>query len=236
MLEIAKLLRNNNIEFFDNNLAWGAKLSDYQNQLKDINQSKYVVGIELWQDIDIPQQYRGIDHHNENSEKPSSLEQIADLLGIKLSRYQQLVAENDKGYIDAMLKFGATKNEIEEIRKADRKSQGVTDQDERLAEESIKNLHTEKGVAIIKSLTDKFSPICDRLYYLNKLIIYTEQELNYYGISAQRLGQKYQERYGDEWIYYGGGKDGYFGFSKGYLTPQEIQTVSEEVVKYVGEG
>lgn len=61
MLEIAKLLRNNNIEFFDNNLAWGAKLSDYQNQLKDINQSKYVVGIELWQDIDIPQQYRGID-------------------------------------------------------------------------------------------------------------------------------------------------------------------------------
>ncbi len=53
--------------------------------------------------------------------------QIPELLNIELSRWQQLIAANDCGYIPAMLKMDASNNEIEAIRKADRKAQGVTD-------------------------------------------------------------------------------------------------------------
>ena len=51
----------------------------------------------------------------------------------------QLVAANDSRYIPGMIKLGASREEIDDIRRADRAAQGVSEgDDERLAEESLK--------------------------------------------------------------------------------------------------
>ncbi|MCK4258647.1 MAG: hypothetical protein KAX49_06700 [Halanaerobiales bacterium] len=235
MIEISKILKAHNQKFLDNNLFWGAKLSDYEEQLKNLCEFQIVVGIELFKDISIQQKYIEIDHHNDNAYKPASIEQVAELLGLKLTRYQQLVAKNDTGYIRAMVEFGATQEEIEKIRRADRKCQGVTEKDEKLAEKSIQDhLYIENGVTIVKSLVDKFSSICDRLYPNEKLIVYTDDELNYYGKAAQKLGELYQRKHGEAKVYFGGGENGYFGFSQGSINLLEINTIIREVIEYVG--
>jgi hypothetical protein len=182
MLTIKKLLLDSgfsdvaNVE--DRNLQWGAKLSDYQNLFND---EHTFVGIELTQDIAPPPQYINIDHHNEHSHKSSSLEQVLELLkshlgiDVEFTRDLQLVAANDQGYIPAMIEMGATPEEIADIRRRDREAQGVTEEDERLAEQSIReNKTVENGITVVKSLTSKFSTITDRLYPCEQLLIYTD--------------------------------------------------------------
>ncbi len=132
MIEIRKILSSNNILCVDNNLQWdNVRISQYKNVLNDHD---YFVGIELQTDIEPPNQYLLIDHHNENAGKPSAIEQVAALLNIQLTRDQQLIAANDRGYIPAMLEMSATPDEIADIRRRDREAQGVTEEDERLAE------------------------------------------------------------------------------------------------------
>lgn len=128
MITIKRMLIDSGFEepesIADLNLQWGAKLSAYQNRFND---ELTFVGIELSQDIVPPPHYINIDHHNENANKPSSIEQIAKLLGIELTREQQLIAANDKGFIPAMEALGATREEIVDIRRRDREAQGVTE-------------------------------------------------------------------------------------------------------------
>jgi len=99
MIEIRKILDELNIRYFDNNLLWGAGLSSYKNVLDD---EHYFIGIELTKDIPLPKHYIDVDHHNENVHKPSCIEQIAELLDLKLNHWQQLIAANDRGYIPGM--------------------------------------------------------------------------------------------------------------------------------------
>jgi len=146
MVTIRQLLEEHNYIFHDNHLAWGACLSAYKDIL---NNEEHFVGIELIEDIELPANYTGIDHHNENNDRPSAIEQVAELLGIELSRYQQLVAANDRGYITAMKAAGASNQDIEEIRRKDRAAQGVTEMDELLAEYQIgKYFQFEKDIGI----------------------------------------------------------------------------------------
>src|SRR3989339_778061 len=113
MLEIKKLLERENIAYKDKNLKWGAKLSDYQNELSF---SGTIYGIELEADIELPKNciYIEIDHHGKNDHEKSSLEQVAKILGIELTREQKLIAANDSRYISGMKAFClcATKEEI----------------------------------------------------------------------------------------------------------------------------
>jgi hypothetical protein len=141
MAEIRRIVEARGIQFYDYNLEWNtAKLSAYGNVLNNRN---IFVGVELTLDITPPENYIIIDHHNENSHKSSSLEQVIEFLQsnfgleIEMTRDLQLVAANDKGYIPAMLKFGASPDETDNIRKRDRKAQGATENDELLAEQSI---------------------------------------------------------------------------------------------------
>lgn len=80
MLTIKRILTANGFAEGENmadlHLQWGAKLSDYKVFFDD---KQTFVGIELTQDIDPPLHYINIDHHNENSDKPSSLEQVIEL-------------------------------------------------------------------------------------------------------------------------------------------------------------
>jgi hypothetical protein len=213
MAEIRRIADAHGITFHDHNLGWdNAKLSAYSNVLNDEDR---FIGIELTTDIDPPKNYLLIDHHNENADKPSSLEQVAKLLDIELTREQQLIAANDKGFIPSMVAIGATPEEITKIRRLDREAQGVTEEDEHLGEKSIKKNRKEKGeITVVKSLTSKFSTITDRLYPCTRLLIYTEKELNYFGIGTNQLKVEFAKLIKEGKAYSGGTGEGFFGLTK----------------------
>lgn len=143
--------------------------------------------IELTIDIQLPKKAIIIDHHNERAgkEAKTSIEQVAELLGIRLNRHQELISANDKGHIKGMRDIGATDEEIRLIRMLDRQAQGVTEEDERLAEESI-NRHlqvVDEHTAVVHSLTKKTSAVFDRLYdnFQDLYVITPDGEINFSG-------------------------------------------------------
>lgn len=244
MLMIKQLLIENGFSegknLADSNLQWGAKLSDYQALF---NSSKTFVGIELTQDIDPPMHYINIDHHNEYSHKSSSLEQVMELLKstlniqIELTRELQLIAANDKGYIPAMLQMGATPEEIADIRRRDREAQGVTEEDESLAEQSIRENQTVfNGITVVKSLTSKFSTITDRLYPCEQLLIYTDDELSYFGVGTNQLIQAFDELIKERKAYSGGTSEGFFGLTNdGIASLGGVKTARNKVLEVLTE-
>jgi hypothetical protein len=225
MVEIKQLLINLGIRFHDKRLHWNnAKLSAYK---RNLNNEEHFVGIELQSDIELPANYTLIDHHNERSDSPSSIEQVATMLNLQLIRDQQLVAANDKGYIPAMEQMHATKEEIADIRKRDREAQGITEQDEKLAIKSI-NHHKQQegGTIIIKSLTSKFAAITDFLYPNYKsLLIHTDTELTYYGLNALNLERLIDKTKFTGSVYSGGGENGYWGISKSKITKKIVNQI-----------
>ena len=149
MVEIRNILKSGNQEVFDKELSWGACLSSYREEIGSLSEKKIPVFIELKPDCPYPEHAIIIDHHDERAgkDKKTSIEQVADLLCIKLDRRQQLISANDKGHIPGMRKLCATKKEIDEIRALDRKTQGVLPDDEDKARQSVEN-HLEKIRAV----------------------------------------------------------------------------------------
>jgi len=230
MLEIKKILDSKGELYLDKNLQWGAKLSHYQDDL-DRTDIQYV-GIELIEDIVPPKNYLAIDHHNERSHEPASIEQLAKLLNIQLNRYQQLVAANDKGYIPAMQEMGATDIEIQQVRRADRHAQGVTPEMEIQAKKDLGNRKAKKGVILIKTQLTKFSPIVDRIN-AKRLLVYNEETLCYYGQHAQDLSKLYPDLIKEQKAYSGGGKDGFWGIASGFFNSIEIEGFVKKIVQFV---
>ena len=230
MLEIKRLLLahgyTEGIDVFDKKLGWGAQLSDYA----DVFQTdKINVCIELTEDIKPPIHYRRIDHHNELSDLSSSLEQVAQLLGISLSREQLLIAENDRHYIPGMKAIGATDAEIADVRKRDRAAQGVTNEDEKLAEKSIaENMSTlALRKLVVHSLTDRFSTITDRLFgQYDSLLIYKDMELTYYGEGKEALEVTFADLLRGDKMYAGGG---FIGVGKGKLKKEAFENVLKTI-------
>ncbi len=223
--DITKLTESDHDKCFaDKSLRWGAKITDYADFLEFPGK---IYGVELSEPPGFaqPSNFQRIDHHNQYSHLDSSLEQVAAILGIKLNGHQKLVAANDKGYIPAMKAMGASDEEISNIRKLDRKAQGVSDQDEKLAEESIaRNLTRSKGVVIVKSLTSRFSPITDRLYPCNNQLIYTDNELTFYGQNALRLRDRLPDL--KKHNYFGGSpENGFWGLSGLEITQKLINEI-----------
>jgi hypothetical protein len=229
MVAIKEILIIHNIQFYDNFLTWGAKLSAYKKELKFIQTGQVPVFVELTLDIKPPDGSIIIDHHNENSGKntKTSLEQTAELLKIQLTRRQFLISANDRGYIEEMKQSGAANEEIEEIRKFDRVCQGVTEDDELNAEISIKNnmIFLNRDTVFIESLTNKTSPIVDRIHnqYKNIFIKTPNNQISYYGKGA--VIDKLKMIYGDIQskipsvkFWYGGSlpESGYFGANHFY--------------------
>lgn len=185
MNAIIQLLEEHHLIYKDRSLQWNnAYLSQYEQDLslfKD-NSSYKIYGIELQEDIVPPSNYVRIDHHNQYTKLPSALEQIAELLHHPLNRWQQLIAINDKAYIPGLQQAGASQEEILRIRFEDRKAQGVSINDELLAEKAIReNKEETENLIVVRAYSDRFSPICDRLYPFKQLLIYTDKELVYYG-------------------------------------------------------
>jgi len=227
MQTITEILIENNQNFVDRNLRWdNARLSAYEDLLTFDGQ---IFGIELYEDIPPGGNYTRIDHHNDFIGKKSSLEQVADILGVCLDRYQQLVAANDSRYIPGMMALNATETEVHEIRKADRKAQGVTDDDERLADDAIKNLLKINDITIVKTKTHRFSTICDKLYPYGKLLVYSDSELAYYGKNAQEIAVFFNEEIKCGKAFKGGSEDGFFGLANGFFSKEEIESNVEKI-------
>lgn len=236
MQEISHLLAQQNITSFDRSLGWNnALLSAYSDILKDYSSpSFHIYGIELRTDITPPSNYTLIDHHNDLNSNPSSIEQVAKLLNINLTFCQQLIAANDKSYIEGMKALGATDAQIAEIRRADRKAQGVTELEEQQAKYALENsMRKEGNLIIVKSLTSSFSPICDNLYPCEHLLIYTEKEWVYYGKARNDLIAYFKDEITNKHIYYGGSTTGYIGLAKGVYSFDEIKTMINHIKNIV---
>lgn len=240
MHTIRRLLDKNGYRYYDRHLRWdNACLSAYRKEIAEYTEddTPLWIGIELQEDMIPPTRYVSIDHHNCNAHKPSSLEQLAEWLEIPLSRQEQLVAANDRAYIPGMKALQASDEEIAGIRQADRACQGVTEEEEKLAEQAIRE-HTQvyKNLIVVRALCHRFSPICDRLFPYDRLLIYTDEEWMYYGKQADRLVEIFQSDIQNGKIFYGGGPDGYIGCKRKAYTSSEIQQHVELIKNLMNHG
>ncbi len=226
MLEIKKIISSYGFEFKDKNLSWEAKLSDYQN---DFSETKINICIELKEDISPPANYHRIDHHNELSNLPASIEQVAELLGVELNWNQNLIAANDKGHKQAMRAIGASEGEIEQIRLLDRQAQGVTQEMENSAELAIKQAKIIGNLTVIKSDYDKFSPIVDRVDF-EHLLVYHNDEATYYGNQVENLKITFGDEIKQDKVYFGGSPNGYLGFIKGTFNDKILKNIMDALV------
>lgn len=234
MTTIKNLLVNAGEQFETHDLRWdNAKLSSYEKTLEEYGNSPdyQIYGIELNEDIPHPDNYVRIDHHNDFANKPSSLEQVATLLGLAMDRHMQLVAANDSRYIPGMIKLGASREEIDDIRRADRAAQGVSEgDDERLAEESLKSCKGDaSNLYVVKSLTSKFSTICDRMYPYRRLLIYNDDIAEFYGEGVNDLTSLFKSELDAKKMYHGGGDSGYLGTVSGAYSKEEIAGIVDKI-------
>ena len=234
MTTIKNLLVNAGEQFETHDLRWdNAKLSSYEKTLEEYGNSPdyQIYGIELNEDIPHPDNYVRIDHHNDFANKPSSLEQVAKLLDLAMDRHMQLVAANDARYIPGMIKLGASREEIDDIRRADRAAQGVSEgEDERLAEESLKSCKGDaSNLYVVKSLTSKFSAICDRMYPYRRLLIYNDDVAEFYGEGVNDLTSLFKSELDAKKMYHGGGDSGYLGTVSGAYSKEEIAGIVDKI-------
>ena len=226
MLEITEILKSQTQQYKDKELRWGAKLSDYKEFL-DFEGTIY--GIELEEDIAVPENYIAIDHHGKNDAKQSSLEQVAELLNIKLSRTQQLIAANDSRYIDGMKSLCASQEEIDEIRRRDIEAQRIDPLEIKKAKDSFENAKKENNNFIF-SKSQFFSPLSDLAYYeFGNYVIYDDSKVIFYRYQKKEILDFFAAQNIDEKnYYYGGGDFGFIGIKEGIFNKEKIENLLEE--------
>lgn len=235
MLTIRDILFQNDYPHLDGHLRWdNALLSHYQKDIEPFLSQKplgKIYGIELENDLCLTTaRYQPIDHHNGLADCPCALEQILSLLQIPINRHYRLVAANDKSYIPGMQAIGATDDEIKAIRQADRQAQGVTEEDEQLAQKAItENLKRTGDLTIIKAYSPRFSPICDQLYPYKSLLVYTVDEWMYYGNRSKQIQKTFAGECRKGKLFYGGDTNGYIGSKKGAYTETEIHEIIKKI-------
>ena len=245
MVEIINICRKAGVAMVDNHLGWGACASVYREEIAQaVSEGKTPVLIELTLDVELPAGTIIVDHHNENAGKPASILQVLDLLGLEPSRYQQLIAANDSGYIPAMLAMGASADEVAAVRLADRAAQGITPEQETEAVRAIAAAKVVNGVTIVKMAHSKTATVCDRLFSLEQeqrlLILSADGESNFFGngelclkLQGEDTGRKTQEGY-TIYSHFGGWVGGNLpqsGFWGGYADQNEVEKF---VVEFFG--
>lgn len=154
----------------DFGLAWGARASAYLDEIRaTLTQGQTPVLVELEDDLpaDIDRaRLIVVDHHGTRAgaDRSSSLRQVFDLLGLPAAdwtRREQLVEANDIGHMAALRAQGATAAEIRDIRDADRRAQGVSDEDEQEARRAIAAGEKRGKLTIVRVSTERTSPVGD---------------------------------------------------------------------------
>ncbi|NTW15368.1 MAG: hypothetical protein HGA38_03285 [Candidatus Moranbacteria bacterium] len=208
------------------NLAWGAKASDYREEIARAVADGYIpVLIELVIDIDLPEGAIDINHHDARSTEPASILQALDLLGIEPTRHDLLVATNDSGFLHGLLRFGATTAEIAEVRAEERRVQAITAEQEEQAIAALRDMRIEEinGVAlgIVDNLPhSRFAPVSDHAFaegQVDCLVSVCRGEEGSHEIQFEwypELVRALAEKYPDSWS---GGQ--YWG---SYADPDEV--------------
>ena len=155
MVEIARLLAARpDVQVHDRALAWGATASAYIAEIRDaLTRGKAAVLVELADDLpaDVPRdRLTWVDHHGPlaGADRPTSIEQLFALLDFPPETWTRdltLVSANDRGHIPAMLRAGATAEEVRDIRARDRHAQGITPDEERLGREAVGRAESHMG-------------------------------------------------------------------------------------------
>jgi len=215
MCEIRSILKEREQPFYDKNLSWGARLSDYKNEVRTLPNNVIPVFVELTIDLPLPEKAIVIDHHNEKAgtDKPTSIEQVAQLLGIKLNRRQQLIAANDRAHIKGMIHAGATPQKITEIRAFDRRCQGVTEDEEKQAESICACFRSKGKLDVMEIQFPHTSPITDRLFdQFQNLLVITPIAINFFG--RGNIVKILSKKYKGSW--YGGNlpQEGFWGIKR----------------------
>jgi hypothetical protein len=239
MAEIEKLLQANTCLYKSKISSWSnAFWVTYREDIELAEkENKTIVGIELRDTAGFKknENWLLIDHHNENSQLPSSIEQlISDYIKkpeLLEDRHIQLVAANDKGHIAGMKKINATHEQIETIRRADRKAQGVTNDEEEQAVNDLAKGTLENGLTIIKTNIEHFSAITDRIDN-DRLLVYSDSKLCYYGWGANTIIKShYSDLVAIGKAYFGGTGHGYFGISQNELNPEELGVIKNKIIE-----
>ena len=243
---IVEMLEKNEEEYLVTGQAWGASWEKLEEELKEKvekakQNGKSVYGVELQGDSNGA---INIDHHiygeDDRSNPKSSIEQVADILGVELTLDEQFVSANDKGYIPAMQELGANlgieekdlQEIIENIRMRDREMQGVTPEQEAQAQEAVEKLGdlSEKREYIAMDLPhSKTSTVTDRLFgkYDNLLITSADGETNFYG--KTEIINMLNEKFPGGWS--GGQLDQGSGFWGGYANQDEIKAEVKKLIE-----
>jgi hypothetical protein len=123
-----------------------------------------------------------------------------------------LVAANDRGYIPAMISAGASPDEVIRIRSMDRAAQGVSLEDERNAENDIRERAQWRGSKVlVRCLHPPTSAHSDRLFGLaDEILLAGMSEWSYFGPRHGTLAHM-----GFTEHHWSGGSlaNGYFGIS-----------------------
>lgn len=202
--------------FYDKALTWGATASAYREEIiATLACGLMPVLVELIDDLGLPSaRIVIVDHHGERAgeHRPTSLHQVFALLGLpgkRWTRWFELVAANDRGYIPALMEIGATREEIFNVRAADRAAQGITPEEEAAGERAVAQAKTlVSGLLTIVHLphartatvTDRLQPELGGTGYKNLLVCCPEQ-VNFFGTGQIVLAL--YEKFPGGW--YGGG-------------------------------
>ena len=242
---IIELLQRNNEDVLVTEQQWGASWENLEEEIKaKIQEAKdkqeVIYGIELQGDSDGA---INVDHHkygdDDRSNPKSSIEQVADILGIELSLDERFIAENDKGYIPAMKRLGKElgisdedlQEIIDNIRMRDREMQGITIEQETQAQEAIQKLGdlTKKRDYVQVDLPhSKTATIQDRLHGKvdNMLIISGDGETNFYGVTE--IINMLNEKFPGGWS--GGQLDKGNGFWGGYVDQEAVKREVQNMI------
>ena len=243
-VQIAKILKDKNVKTLITKQGWGASWDNLEPEIKKEieelkNKNFKIFGVELQGQA--PEGAINIDHHrydgDDRTNELSSLEQVAQLVNHKLSLFEEFVSANDKGFIPAMYKLAKTKNlseeetqkMIEKVRLQDRAAQGITPEQEKIAEKAIEEAEVSDLLTVVRMSHSKTATVCDRLYggYKNLLVISDDGEVNFFG--SREVIKKLSDLVKGSWS--GGDFEHNNGFWGGY--PQDLD-VEKEVKKLLG--
>lgn len=180
---------------------WGASYDNVEPDIVEAINNKENISLYVWElegknNNIFKHDCMNLDHHKYNEDDRSnilsSLEQLANVIGKQLTIAEIFGAINDTKYISGMREYakeiGMDEKEAEEliskVRYMDRFVQGITVEQEKQAEEALKDLVVqENGLYVVNLPHSKCATITDRLYgqYDNILIICGDGEIDFYG-------------------------------------------------------
>lgn len=175
-----------------------------------------------------------VDHHGEGAgaDAPTSLEQVFDLLGLppeRWTRWLDLVAANDRGYITELRAIGATDEEIRRVRAADRAAQGITPAEEEAAASAVRSAELRCGGAllVIRLPHSRTAAATDRVELEGNapenILVLSPHEANFYGRGD--VVSALASRYAASWS---GGALPFRGFWGISPVPSGIESTVEE--------